>query len=149
MSNMTSPPAKNLATEYPRSPRETLGGFVVAARTLDKCRAVIADTAGEYHFDCPLDNLLFDFTGITADEFKAKAASGASDEDFAAWLEEKTTNLERRAVIQWNNDLRYKRINEMPIELQEFLEGYIADFLPKEKIVYHWFDVYDIEEGRI
>ena len=45
--------------------------------------------------------------------------------------------------------MRYKRISEMPIELQEFLEGYIPEFVPAGKIVYHWFDVYDIEEGRI
>ena len=25
--------------EYPRSPRETLGGYVLAARAVDKCRA--------------------------------------------------------------------------------------------------------------
>lgn len=126
-----------------------MGGFVVAARTLDKCRAVLAGTAGEYHFDCPLDNLLFDFTGITADEFKNKVAEGGSDEAFAEWLSEKTSHLERRAIIQWNNDLRYKRISEMPIELQEFLEGYIPEFIPSDKIVYYWFDVYDSEEERI
>jgi len=37
----------------------------------------------------------------------------------------------------------------MPDELQEFLEGYIAEFIPKNKIVNYWFDVYDIEEERI
>lgn len=149
---MTSPiksPAPDLNTTFPRSPRVTLGGFVVAARTLDKCRAVLAGTAGEYHFDCPLDNLLFEFTGISADEFKAKVAEGGSDEAFAEWLSEKTNHLEKRAIIQWNNDLRYKRISEMPIELQEFLEGYIPEFIPANKIVYYWFDVYDIEEERI
>ncbi|TLY29238.1 MAG: DUF5069 domain-containing protein, partial [Nitrospirae bacterium] len=27
--------------EFPRSPRETLGGYVLAARAVDKCRAVL------------------------------------------------------------------------------------------------------------
>jgi hypothetical protein len=31
--------AKDLTKEYPRSPRETLGGYVLAARVLDKCRS--------------------------------------------------------------------------------------------------------------
>ena len=31
---------KLLAKDYPRSPRETLAGYVIAARMLDKCRAV-------------------------------------------------------------------------------------------------------------
>ena len=49
--------AKDLAVECPRSPHETLGGFVIAARALDKCRADIAGTIGEYHYDCPLDKV--------------------------------------------------------------------------------------------
>ncbi len=141
--------APDLTTTFPRSPRVTLGGFVVAARTLDKCRAILAGSAGEYHFDCPLDNLLFDFTGITAEEFKTKVAEGLSEKAFAEWLGEKSSHLEPREIIQWNNNLRYKRISEIPIELQEFLEGYIPEFIPNDKIVYYWFDVYDIEEKRI
>lgn len=141
--------APDLNKETPRSPRATLGGFVVAARTLDKCRAVLAGTAGEYHYDCPLDNLFLTFAGITADEFKDQAASGADDAAMASWIEERTGHLAKIDIIKWNNDLRYKRISEMPDELQEFLEGYIQEFLPPEKVVYYWFDVYDIEEGRI
>ena len=51
--------AKDLTHEFPRSPRETLAGYVLAARVLDKCRAAIAGTLGEYHFDCPLDRFFF------------------------------------------------------------------------------------------
>jgi len=141
--------ALNLKTQYPRSPRQSLGGYIIAGRTLDKCRAAVAGTLGDYHFDCPLDNIFFDFTGITADAFRAKVATGASDEEIANWIQESSIITERREIIQWNNDYRQKRICEMPIELQEFLEGYIPEFLPAEKIVYYWFDVYDIEEGRI
>jgi len=141
--------ALDLSSEMPRSPRKVLGGYVVAARTLDKCRAEVAETLGEYHFDCPLDNMFFDFTGITADQFRDQIATGASDEEMATWIQENSKQSSTQEVIKWNNDLRYKRISEMPIELQEFLEGYIAEFLPEDKIVYHWFDVYDIEEGRI
>jgi len=134
---------------YPRSPRETLGGYVVAARTLDKCRAAIAGTLGEYHFDCPLDNFFFEFTGLTADAFREFVETGADDEAVAAWIEEKSTVRERREIIQWNNDMRGKRICEMPIELQEFLEGYIPEYLPPGRPVYVWFDVYDLEEKRM
>ena len=37
----------------------------------------------------------------------------------------------------------------MPIELQLFLEGYIPQYVPRGRVVYYWFDVYDLEEGRI
>ena len=146
---MNSPiTAPDLSVSFPRSPRETLGGFVVAARTLDKCRAAIAGTLGEYHFDCPLDNFLFDFVGIDAGAFRAKVETGAPDEEIGRWLAE-SAGKENREVVQWNNDMRYKRINEMPIELQEFLEGYIPEVIPEGRVVYYWFDVYDIEEERI
>jgi hypothetical protein len=37
----------------------------------------------------------------------------------------------------------------MPAELQMFLEDYVAQFVPKNRPVYVWFDVYDLEEQRI
>lgn len=142
--------APNLADgKFPRSPRTTLGGYVIAARTLDKCRAVLAGTNGEYHFDCPLDNFFLGFVGITADDFKSFVATGADDETVGTWINENATPREQREIIQWNNDMRDKRLSEMPIELQEFLEGYIPRFIPSGKVVRVWFDVYDIEEERI
>jgi hypothetical protein len=37
----------------------------------------------------------------------------------------------------------------MPPELQAFLEDYIPKFIPRNRPVYVWFDVYDLEEERI
>ena len=141
--------ALDLSGAFPRSPRETLGGYVIAGRTLDKCRAELAGTLGEYHFDCPLDNVFFDFAGISADQFRAVVGSGASDEEIGEWIEENSNQSDRHEVIKWNNELRATRPCDMPIELQEFLEGYIPENIPAGKIVYVWFDVYDLEEGRL
>ena len=141
--------ALDLSHEFPRSPRAVLGGYVVAGRTLDKCRATLAGTNGEYHFDCPLDNFFFGFTGISGDAFKEFVATGADDDAVAAWIQEHSKVQDEKEIIQWNNDMRGKRVCEMPIELQQFLEGYIPEYIPEGKIVYVWFDVYDIEEGRI
>jgi hypothetical protein len=95
--------AKDLTKDYPRSPRETLAGFVIAARTLDKCRAVLAGTAGEYHFDCPLDQQFLTFTGISALEFKALVATGASDAEVAAWIGQQSQVKDRTQIAVWNN----------------------------------------------
>lgn len=141
--------ALNLNVTYPRSPREALGGYIVAGRMLDKCRAVLAGTNGEYHFGCPLDQTFFDFTRIDPDYFKDFVATGANDDMVSAWIQKNSRDQSKEEIVAWNNDLRYKRISEMPIKLQIFLEGYIQEFIPPERIVYHWFDVYDIEEGRI
>ena len=141
--------ALDLTKNYPRSPRETLGGFVIAARTLDKCRAVLAGTEGEYHFDCPLDNFFFGFAEIKGADFKDFVATGATDDEVAEWIQTNAKERERAEIIEWNNDLRYKRISELPTELQVFLEDYIPENLPQHRPVYVLFDIYDIEEGRL
>jgi hypothetical protein len=143
--------AKDLTKEYPRSPRETLSGYVIAARTLDKCRAALAGTAGEYHFDCPLDNFFFAFAGISAENFKNVVATGASDEAVAKWIERTAKKRPRVEIIKWNNEWRYKRLPDLPDAIQEFMEDYIPRFVPAG-IRHHigcFFDIYDAEEKRI
>lgn len=141
--------APDLSKDFPRSPRQLLGGYVVAGRTLDKCRALLAGTLGEYKYDCPLDNFFFDFAGITAAAYKEIAATGAADDEIAAWLKANAQKRPTIEIIRWNNQMRDKRISQLPDELQEFLEGYIPQYLPRNRRVYCWFDVYDIEEQRI
>jgi hypothetical protein len=78
--------AKDLTKVAPRSAKERLGGFAVIARTIDKCRAHIAGTIGEYHFDCPVDNMLFGFMGTDSKAFRDYVATGASDDEIVAWV---------------------------------------------------------------
>lgn len=141
--------AKDLTKDYPRSPRAVLGGYVLAGRMLDKCRAVLAGTAGEYHFDCPLDNFFFGFSGIKAAEIKEFIATGATDAEVGAWIEAHAAKREKIEIIKWNNAWREKRIGELPGELQEYMEDYVPKFVPKNRVVHVFFDVYDIEEQRI
>ncbi|MCF6310829.1 MAG: DUF5069 domain-containing protein [Verrucomicrobiales bacterium] len=41
---------------------------------LDKCRAELAGTNGDYNYNCTLDQRFFVFTGINADALKAEVA---------------------------------------------------------------------------
>jgi hypothetical protein len=143
-------PSLDLTTEFPRSPRDTsIAGYVVAARCLDKCRAVLNDTAGEYHSGCPLDEVWLDFAGIKYKAFRKFVSTGADDAAVSEWVSKNAKQKKSSEVISWNNKMRDKQIGKMPIKLQEFLEGYIPQFIPSDKIVRVWFDVYDIEEKRI
>ncbi|HEY9744699.1 MAG TPA: DUF5069 domain-containing protein [Oculatellaceae cyanobacterium] len=141
--------AKDLTRDYPRSPRETLGGYVLAARILDKCRADLNGTNGEYNFNCPLDQTFFEFTGIDADEFKAFVATGALDEEVDKWIRSHSKQTERIEVVKWNNWLRYLTVKDLPEELQVIMEDYIRENIPAGRVVYHYFDIYDIEEKRL
>ncbi len=141
--------AKDLTKDFPRSPRETLGGYVLAARCIDKCRAALVGTNGEYHFDCPLDNFFLGFSGISGNDLKAFVATGATDEEIGAWIKEHAAQKTRTEVIVWNNEWRARRLCDLPEGLQEFMEDYIPECLPPGSHPYAFFDIYDIEEKRI
>ena len=141
--------ALDLTKTFPRSPREKLGGYVLAARCIDKCRAVINGTQGEYHFDCPLDRRFLGFAELNAEELKAFVATGATDDEIAKWIGEHSKKRPPVEIIQWNNQQRDTRLSDLPAPTQEFMEDYISKFVPRNRPVYHWFDVFDLEEERI
>lgn len=141
--------ALDLTKAYPRSPRETLGGYVIAARTLDRCRALLNGTLGEYNYNGGMDQQFFNFTGIDPEAFKAFVATGASDEEVADWVQKHSQVQERLDIVKWNNRLRAMTIADIPDRSQLFMEDYIPRVIPKGRVVYRWFDVYDIEEGRL
>ncbi len=140
----------DLTKEFPRSPRDiSIAGYVVAARCVDKCRAVVAGTNGEYHANCPLDSYWLDFTGIKFSALKKFISTGADDAAVSEWVTKKAKQKSGGAVVKWNNEMRDMQISAMPMKLQKFLETYIPENLPENKPPYVWFDVYDIEEKRI
>jgi len=94
--------ARDLRTEFPRSPRETLGGYVLAARAVDKCRASLCGINGDYNYNCPLDQLFFAFAGLTSEAFRAIVATGASDREVEAWIVENATRHSSEDILAWN-----------------------------------------------
>lgn len=78
---------RDLSKQAPSSPRERIGGFVIAKRTIDKCRASLARKLGEYHYDCPLDNVLFSFKGINGRQFRAAVQAAKTYEEVGSWLQ--------------------------------------------------------------
>ena len=135
--------------EFPRSPRQTLAGYLLAARAVDKCRAVIVGWQGEYHSNCPLDQRWLKFAEVDYDKFRNCVASGATDDEIVKWIGSNSKNRPRTEIIAWNNKERDLRLSDLPSELQEYMEDYIVENLPRNRVVYHWYDVYDIEEERL
>jgi hypothetical protein len=140
---------KDLRKGYPRSPREKLGGYVIAARCADKCRAFLLEMNGEYNYwPCSLASQWFAFTGITPDQFKDVVATGATDEELARWIGEHSRIADTDDVLKWNNRMRDMRLSDMSLHAQQYLEEYVPKFVPNDRPVYVWFDVYDLEEKR-
>lgn len=93
--------APDLTQHPPRSVRVRLGGYAHLARLLDKARAVIAGKGSDYHYNCPLDQLFFAFTGISADAMFAEIKTGKTDTQILAWVNE-TSKRQRYEVIAWS-----------------------------------------------
>jgi hypothetical protein len=90
MLNLSAP---DLTQHPPRSPRVKLGGYAHFPRLLDKARATIAGKNGDYHFNCPLDQHFFNFTGIDHEALLAELKLGRSDSEMLAWAREHTKRL--------------------------------------------------------
>jgi len=117
---------KDLTKEAPTSPRVRVGGYAILARMADKGRADIAGTIGEYHFDCPVDNYLFGFKGVTGADVKKLLAAGASDQEIAAWLDANgipKTEAEKQA---WSDSVEAARPYDHP-EKKEWFIGVCAE----------------------
>jgi hypothetical protein len=80
--------AKDLRKEEPRPASASLGGFELAARCIDKCRATLVGMQGDFMYGCPMDQKFLQAAGIGAEELKHFVATGATDEQIAAWIEE-------------------------------------------------------------
>jgi hypothetical protein len=142
--------AKDLRKEPPRSPRAKLGGYVIAARCADKCRAFLLGMNGEYNYwPCSLAGQWFSFTGLTPEQFKDVVSTGATDEELATWIAGASKIQDADEVLKWNNAMRDMRLSEMSLQAQQYLEEYISKFVPAHRPVYVWFDVYDLEEKRL
>src|ERR1700757_75391 len=114
---------KDLTKESPRSPRLRVGGYAILGRTLDKCRALVGGNIGEYHFDCPLDNMLFGFKGVKGDDFKAQIENGASDQDMVAWLNRNGQKKTPDEIKRWGDEVEASSLYNNPKSREFFVEG--------------------------
>ena len=136
--------SKDLTKEPPRSPHARLGGYVILARTLDKCRALLAGTIGDYHFDCPLDNMLFGFKGIAGDDFKAKVQTGASDQEIVEWVDLHGVAKTPEEIKAWSDGMDAVKPYQDPERREWFAEQTKPLGLdPAETTLFQWLDADD------
>ena len=115
--------ARDLTKEAPHSPRDRTAGFAIASRAIDKCRASLAGTPGEYHYDCPLDNMLFSFKGITGDQFKSAVQAAKNYEDVGTWLLANGTVKTAPEIEDWSDDMEADSLMKNPEKRAYFIEN--------------------------
>jgi hypothetical protein len=114
--------ANDLTKHPPRSPRTRIRDYVILGRTIDKCRASISGNIGEYHYDCPLDRMLFEFKGIDAVEFRRQIENGATDEEMALWVDQHGIPMTPEQITEWSNATEALNPYENP-EKREWFSG--------------------------
>jgi hypothetical protein len=135
--------AINLTQRPPRSPRVRLGGYTILPRILDKARATLAGTNGDYKFNNPLDNVLFAFTGVTSDDFLAQAKTGAGDFEMLQWIQEHSGKAphEIAAWSAWT-----ETFVENDVETREWLASRIQAMDARRTDIASLFDYLDLDD---
>jgi uncharacterized protein DUF5069 len=135
---------KDLTKEAPRSPRIRVGGYAILGRTIDKCRALVAGEIGEYHFDCPLDNMLFGFKGIKGVDFKAQIENGASDQQMAEWVDQSGDAKTRDEVKRWSDEVEAHNPYNDPERRDWFIEQTKPlELDPSKTTLFDWLEADD------
>ena len=133
----------DLTQRPPRSPRVKLGGLVLLPRMLDKGRAHLAGTVGEYHFNCPLDQRLTAFLSVSADDILKLLKDGKSDSEVLAWIRDNTKRTDFE-IYQWSGYQLQRSPSDN--EGREYVSETVKKFAPDRDDVVTWFDMLDLDD---
>lgn len=136
----------DLRTQFPRSMRATLAGWVHLARMIDKCRATLAGTEGEYIYPCPMDERLMDFAGITSDQFTAAVTANSTDQGIVDWFLRTAKSYKPAELASWNQQLLSR--GPSSAESSARFAQYRDAVDPSRTDISAWSDLQDLEEGR-
>ena len=135
---------KDLSMEAPRSPHIRVGGYAILGRTIDKCRALVAGNIGEYHFDCPLDNMLFGFKGVKGNDFKAQVEQGAGDEEIVEWLNQSGERKTPTEIKRWSDRMEASSLYD-DLEKHDYFvkQTRKLGLDPEKTTTFEWLDIDD------
>ena len=134
----------DLSEQAPHSPRERLGGFAIACRAVDKCRASLAGTLGDYHYDCPLDKQLFSFKGITGDQFTAAVKAAKNYDEVGTWLLNHGTEKTPPEIEDWSDDQEGNSLMKTPEKRAYFIEDcHRLGLDPNKTTTFDWLEADD------
>lgn len=138
--------APNLTIRAPRSPRVRLGGYAVLPRFLDKARADIAGTIGEYHTNCVLDEEFLTFAGIDYKEIRSQLELGKGDGEILNWVEENSKNERRPWEIEQWSEYQNGRAPRPFSDLEDYFRGVLERLNKSRGDVTSWPDLLDLDD---
>lgn len=138
--------APDLTKRPPRSPRCRLGGYVFLPRMLDKGRATIAGTNGEFNYDAPMDQHIIRFLGIDVAALKEQLATGAGDGEILAWLTERAPRKHTPWEIEQWSDYMLRRPPDSDEETLMFFFRRVGLFSKTREDIHTWMDLLDLDD---
>jgi hypothetical protein len=136
----------DLRKNFPRSMRVKMEGYVHLARMIDKCRATLAGTEGEYIYPCPMDERLLKFAGITDEEFTATVKANPTDKRVTQWFKKASIPHQQEELHEWN-EMMLTRGPSTP-DKQKYFDKLRNAVDPSRADLTAWSDLQDLEEGR-
>jgi hypothetical protein len=133
----------DLTERPPRSPRVRLGGFVLLPRILDKCRATLAGTNGEYIYNCPLDQRFFSHFALDAEALKAEVQKGKGDGAILEWV---NAAAKARPTEIWSWSEAMERRVPSDLESRKFFTELHEKAAPQREDIGTWFDLLDLDD---
>ena len=142
---MASNHVTDLTKNPPRSPRVRLGGYATLPRMLDKGRATIAGKHGEYHYACPLDQRLLEFTGIDPEALKKELGKGKGDGEILEWIQKNAKHKRTDPEIAAWSEFAERRV-PTDAESREYFSELHKQSAPKREDIATWFDLLDVDD---
>ncbi len=113
---------------------------------LDKCRATIAGTAGEYHYACPLDQQFLTFVGIDPTLLREEVARGGTDSEILSWIQRNATNTRQPwEISEWSRYQNERQPASDP-ETSGFFYSTLASISTTRTDIHSWADLLDLDD---
>jgi hypothetical protein len=141
--------------QFPRSPKEQVGGLCHLGRLIDKVRMRNAGQIQDYNYlIVGFDKYLLDKLEIKGEDFEQRALQGGTDEEIAAWVKANGKALTDQEKSEWNNMvLTFRPKAEMA---QKAFDATKAGLAQKRGVsaeqlshITTWFELIEHDEGRM
>jgi hypothetical protein len=135
----------DLTKEYPRSVSAKWQGVVQLGRAIDKAKAKANGTQGEYNYDCPMDQGVFDFLGIDGEQLLEVVRNAKGDAEIESYTRPFVAKKSAQEIENWNQEwLSHKPTSES----LEFFTKLRDSIDPSRTDIVTWGDVLDLDEKR-
>jgi len=98
---------------------------------------------------CPLDNSLFSFKGITAEQFKTAVQASRNYEDVGLWLQANGVPKTEVQIKVWSDEMESSSLLKNPDKRDYFIEScHRLGLNPQTNSTFDWLEADDRESFR-